>query len=477
VREVLNLGRIPLEVDELWMEIRMGFDGAGHQLEIAGDALKGLHEVGHKTASLIHTAYFPMSIQNYKTKEVYWQCKDCNSRDFLKTLAISVEDENVDVMKDLLKKWYPKDLEQFQITVDDGKTLTVHLTIHNSMYDHKCRKIMCGAGGKYCVYCPATKEDYHKISYHRESKRMTYTKASDYIAEYRRAINPRRGTLYTSSAKRRGMTAEPVVAPELLGVLHTPMNVMKWIIQIMTKMACEFTEEWNVCGKERKERYTKSMGLLKKKLTQIRSFHINLVKPGLNTGSTLTGRDCKSLLQHASEFATLIPWCYRSRLVAIINNFGIIVRTINSTGGVDIELYKDLCRDTAVKIIQLGRLSPASDKGWIVMNESIHLLLDHSWEMIEANGCCGLGRLSEEVLEAMQPIMRWLRKSRCWQGDFLKNLIQLYNHGQLNGNIELRHIYREELGIREKKKRKVVTAESISSRYIDMCLKKLLKPL
>jgi len=32
--------------------------------------------------------------------------------------------------------------------------------------------------------------------------------------------------------------------------------------------------------------------------------------------------------------------------------------------------------------------------------------------MIEANGCCGLGRLSEEVLEAMQPIMRWLRKSR-----------------------------------------------------------------
>ena len=47
------------------MEIRMGFDGAGHQLEIAGDALKGLHEVGHKTASLIHTAYFPMSIQNF----------------------------------------------------------------------------------------------------------------------------------------------------------------------------------------------------------------------------------------------------------------------------------------------------------------------------------------------------------------------------------------------------------------------------
>ena len=33
---------------------------------------------------------------------------------------------------------YPKDLKMFQVTLDNGRQLTVHLTIHNSMYDHEC---------------------------------------------------------------------------------------------------------------------------------------------------------------------------------------------------------------------------------------------------------------------------------------------------------------------------------------------------
>ena len=45
----------------------------------------------------------------------------------MKTLAISVEDENVDIMKDLLKKWY--DLEILSHTVS-GK---VHLSCATSL--------------------------------------------------------------------------------------------------------------------------------------------------------------------------------------------------------------------------------------------------------------------------------------------------------------------------------------------------------
>lgn len=43
----------------------MGFDGAGNQVEIAGTALKGLKKVGHRTATLIHTAYLPIEIKNH----------------------------------------------------------------------------------------------------------------------------------------------------------------------------------------------------------------------------------------------------------------------------------------------------------------------------------------------------------------------------------------------------------------------------
>jgi len=170
----------------------------------------------------------------------------------------------------------------------------------------------------------------------------------------------------------------------------------------------------------------------------------------------------------------LIPPTYRARLVSIIDNFGIIVRTLNSTREVDLPMYKDLCRETSIKILQLGRITPGSDDTWMIMNESMHLVLAHSWEMVEANEGCGLGKLSEEVLEAMQPILRLLRKTRCWQGDFVKNLEQLFTHGQLNGNIELRHIYREVIGIKQKKKRKVVGIRSPSSDYIDKVLDAML---
>ena len=66
---------------------------------------------------------------------------------------------------------------------------------------------------------------------------MTLVTIDDYMNQFKSAINPRTGQLYTSSANRSGVTPEPVQAPELLGVLHTPINIVKWLIQVITKMA------------------------------------------------------------------------------------------------------------------------------------------------------------------------------------------------------------------------------------------------
>ena len=57
------------------------------------------------------------------------------------------------------------------------------------------------------------------------------------LTQYKSAINPRTGQLNKSSANRSGVTSEPIQAPELLEVLHTPINVVKWLIQVITNMA------------------------------------------------------------------------------------------------------------------------------------------------------------------------------------------------------------------------------------------------
>ena len=39
-------------------------------------------------------------------------------------------------------------------------------------------------------------------------------------------------------------------------------------------------------------------------------------------------------------------------------------------------MYKKLCQETSIRILQLGRITPGSDKTWMLMNDSMHLV---SW--------------------------------------------------------------------------------------------------
>jgi len=50
-----------------------------------------------------------------------------------------------------------------------------------------------------------------------------------------------------------------------------------------------FTDKWSVEGEAKQLQYKKEMSDLKRRLTNIESWHLNLVKPGMTTGCTLTG--------------------------------------------------------------------------------------------------------------------------------------------------------------------------------------------
>ena len=121
------------------------------------------------------------------------------------------------------------------------------------------------------------------------------------------------------------------------------------------------------------------------------------------------------------------------------------ILNINSLGKVDLPKYKEFCQLTAIRILYLNQKGAHPGVQWINMNDTVHevcsfkiidcsdsvindtalgneiiifefilvllptsipQVLYHSWEIIELNGCKGVGALSEELIEATQYYIR-----------------------------------------------------------------------
>ena len=67
---------------------------------------------------------------------------------------------------------------------------------------------------------------------------------------------------------------------------------------------------------------------------------------------------------------------------------------------IDVEYYSFICCWLNLFILEKF--------DWVILPESIHRLLAHSGELIEANDGYGLGGLSEEGLEGMNKVVRGL---------------------------------------------------------------------
>jgi len=240
-----------------------------------------------------------------------------------------------------------------------------------------------------------------------------------------------------------------------------------------------FTDKWSVEGEAKQLQYKEEMSDLKRRLTNIESWHLNLVKPGMTTGCTLTGRDSKTALMNAGKLAHLIRADddTKESLLQILDGLGAIIRVLNCSEKINVDKYEKHCRLLGEDILTLGGATSGIGTkkcSWIRINKTLHLVLAHTWQMVKENGGHGLGRLSEEVLEAMQPFLRLLRKTHAWQGDFLENLEQTWDSGSLMGNLHWRDIYENKYGIPDKKKTKSNKSNYPSSPAVETIFQGLL---
>jgi hypothetical protein len=65
---------------------------------------------------------------------------------------------------------------------------------------------------------------------------------------------------------------------------------------------------------------------------------------------------------------------------------------------------------------------------WSAVSPSVHRILAHAWEVVELNGGYGLGRMSEEALEALNKYIRSIQQSGARKDSTVNNFTDTYNH-------------------------------------------------
>ena len=128
-------------------------------------------------------------------------------------------------------------------------------------------------------------------------------------------------------------------------------------------------------------------------------------------GTSTTGNVVHALLSseiHIEALVNQVPEQYQHDLHDCVSRLYTIVKIYNGSSNVDVEKFRNFCFDTKVKILTQFP-HPETDKRWIYLTPTVHGLLDHSSDLIAANGACGLASSTESSLESNNKVLRLAR--------------------------------------------------------------------
>ena len=106
---------------------------------------------------------------------------------------------------------------------------------------------------------------------------------------------------------------------------------------------------------------------------------------------------------------------------AIFINLCALVKVLNShKTPINVARFKTMSMETYKMI--------TTDFPWCQVPESLHRILGHGWERIKDNGHMGLGRESEEGIEACTKCLRRDKGGRARTSTLMEHLTDVWNH-------------------------------------------------
>ena len=296
-----------------------------------------------------------------------------------------------------------------------------------SMIDGRMQIRLLQLGGAYCTMC-----HFSELTCHDKPRITTgfpITRSIESITELANSL------LDTSTGqiaikpkdyeKRQGITGIPKTTDDLtkiIAVCHSKIHAIKWIMQLMQRQ--NSTKKWGSVtnpvrySPEEKQVEKQEFRSLKTKVKDALGINIGdegdmLKGPSFKMFSSDFGRD--KLAEMIAEPGV------REAFKEVHLGICVAVRVLNSQRElVDVGKYKEMCKETHLRIVETFK--------WAKISQSIHKVLAHSAELIEANEGYGLGTKSEEGLEGLNKNIRFLRVHGARKTSIADNFQDVFHH-------------------------------------------------
>jgi hypothetical protein len=225
---------------------------------------------------------------------------------------------------------------------------------------------------------------------------------------------------------RQGITGIPITEADVtktLPVCHMKIQTFDYIVnRLMVKQ--NSTQKWH-CA-EKPVRYSKN-----EKESQERAW--NRLKKDVKDALAINIKDPNDMIK-GNSFKTFSSDVAREMLSDMIEDESIredfkfihlhlcaVVRVINSQHRtINLTRFREVGTMAYLKMVEVFP--------WAVISPTLHRIMGHAWERIEANECKGLGSESEEVLERTNKLLRYHREHGARKTTTEANFTDVFNH-------------------------------------------------
>lgn len=399
IRVIKEGGKEIKDNGQYLLKLKDGCDGAGQQAIWKSKSMK------NSKGNMFQYGITPLSLTE-NTNEI-WRNKTPNSPETLRVVYMIREKESDEEMINyVISKTDTCRSEMcnegFDVFVD-GIYVHINVEIMDTMKDMKLKRSISGLGGAPCILCKTRVEDWSNPEYIKEGFSIDRN-ADDTIQLFQELVdeNGQVPTRPNDFQERQGLTKKPITisSQKSICITHSYINVTGWMLKLLYRIEAEYfiwNEKKTVLGEPiRRAKYR-----VLEKIIEETGLKLDVVcDPGEKGGTSTDGNAGREFFTNkfVETLKVLVKEKYHFDLFNLHENLSTILRIVSCQQMVNIEMFRDLCEETNLLI--------AEKYPWAKINHTLHGLIHHSCELIELNGCCGLGALSEECLKAANKDIR-----------------------------------------------------------------------
>jgi len=459
LRDRLSALDLPADVSKLRFSFNYGLDGSGQHSDF-----NQMSKTHYSTASIMSVCFAVNEI-GLENGVTLWSSaeKGANKPQNVRPLALFPSKET----DDLLKEFIPLLDSEVEAIKQDGinselrdgsKVQFICTKASMSMIDGKMVTRLLQLGGAYCSMCPLSEsacnnEENISAGFQITRNVSSLKDLAVSLADPESGLIPRRLNDYSV---RQGITAAPITNADVtkhIPVCHSKIRGFEWMIELLIRQNSH--QKWSLpqapirYDESEKEAYRREYSRLKLDLKL--KLAIDIGDPAdMVTGTafkTFSSDNARDIL--ASQISDESK---KQKFKEIHLGLCAVIRLINSQKKkIQIDKLKDLSTQTYLKIRETFP--------WAYISPSVHRILGHSWERILLNQKFGLGNESEEGLEALNKLIRYLRAHGARTTSSEMNFEDTFHHLWRRSSPIIAEMERE----KKKQKSKIIVLGEIDS--------------